>query len=213
MFCLTTLLNHNNQCSRIFQKKPNQCAFLRQAPLADRQTNIQSDMQPTFQPHRLLNRPRRTHTMSLALCEPRRYWSAEEHDRFIEAVCLWGCKAVKQISEAVGTRNVTQVRTHMQKWKQRLDAMFIDQVLPSIIEFDVPLSQPYSTSGSNENVAPGGEEESVSMFHCNESASFLGSESEADELLSLFSFSTPSSPVKEWPLSISLLEAYGEYSG
>jgi SHAQKYF class myb-like DNA-binding protein len=161
----------------------------------------------------LLDRPRRAHTITVALSEPQRYWSAEEHDRFLDAVCLWGCKAAKQISEAVGTRTVTQVRTHMQKWKQRLDAMFMDQDLPSIIEVDVPPSQLSSTSGSNENVAPGGEEDSVSMFYCNESASFLGSESEADELLSLFSFSTPSSPVKDWPLSISLLEAYGEYSG
>jgi SHAQKYF class myb-like DNA-binding protein len=49
-----------------------------------------------------------------------RYWTFEEHQRFLEAVALYGDKAVKEIAHYVGTRNMTQVHTHRQKWRLRL---------------------------------------------------------------------------------------------
>jgi len=45
-----------------------------------------------------------------------RYWTKEEHEKFIEALRLFGKKDVKSISNYVGSRNATQVRTHAQKW-------------------------------------------------------------------------------------------------
>ena len=44
-----------------------------------------------------------------------RYWTPEEHQLFVEAVQRYGWKDVKAISQHVGTRNPTQVRTHAQK--------------------------------------------------------------------------------------------------
>jgi len=50
-----------------------------------------------------------------------RYWTAEEHDRFLDAVKRYGSKDVKAIANYVGTRNPTQVRTHAQKYYLRLE--------------------------------------------------------------------------------------------
>jgi SHAQKYF class myb-like DNA-binding protein len=49
-----------------------------------------------------------------------RYWSDEEHCRFLEAIQKCGHKDVKSIAAYVGTRNTTQVRTHAQKYFMRL---------------------------------------------------------------------------------------------
>eukprot|EP00166_Cyanidium_caldarium_P001665 ctg_1859.g559 len=49
-----------------------------------------------------------------------RYWTEEEHQRYLEALELYGPKDVRAISDHVGTRNPTQVRTHSQKYFLRL---------------------------------------------------------------------------------------------
>ncbi|CDF36289.1 unnamed protein product [Chondrus crispus] len=50
-----------------------------------------------------------------------RYWTADEHQRFLAAVSTCGPKNYIQISEFVGTRNPKQVRTHAQKYQQKLE--------------------------------------------------------------------------------------------
>jgi len=50
-----------------------------------------------------------------------RYWTPEEHQRFLEALNKFGHKDVKAISMHVSTRNATQVRTHAQKYFLRLE--------------------------------------------------------------------------------------------
>jgi len=50
-----------------------------------------------------------------------RYWTTEEHERFLEALKLYGNKDVKAISNHVGSRNTTQVRSHAQKYFQKMD--------------------------------------------------------------------------------------------
>jgi len=50
-----------------------------------------------------------------------RYWTPEEHQRFLEALAKYGHKDVKAISMHVSTRNATQVRTHAQKYFLRLE--------------------------------------------------------------------------------------------
>lgn len=50
-----------------------------------------------------------------------RYWTADEHQRFLAAVNTCGPKNYNQISEFVGTRNPKQVRTHAQKYQKRLE--------------------------------------------------------------------------------------------
>mmetsp|Transcript_35997 Transcript_35997/g.81022 ORF Transcript_35997/g.81022 Transcript_35997/m.81022 type:complete len:460 (-) Transcript_35997:206-1585(-) len=49
-----------------------------------------------------------------------RYWTDEEHQRFLDAIQKFGHKDVKAISQVVGTRSATQVRTHAQKYFMRL---------------------------------------------------------------------------------------------
>eukprot|EP01132_Coremiostelium_polycephalum_P009014 gene9014-11035_t len=50
-----------------------------------------------------------------------RYWTPDEHSRFLEALSKYGHKDVKSISQYVATRNPTQVRTHAQKYFLRID--------------------------------------------------------------------------------------------
>mmetsp|Transcript_8529 Transcript_8529/g.12528 ORF Transcript_8529/g.12528 Transcript_8529/m.12528 type:complete len:162 (-) Transcript_8529:443-928(-) len=49
-----------------------------------------------------------------------RYWTSHEHKLFLEALRVYGHKDLKNISQYVGTRNMTQVRTHAQKYFMRL---------------------------------------------------------------------------------------------
>ncbi len=46
----------------------------------------------------------------------RRYWTDQEHERFLDAIQNFGHKNVKAIAAYVGTRSATQVRTHAQKY-------------------------------------------------------------------------------------------------
>ena len=50
-----------------------------------------------------------------------RYWTADEHNRFLEGLRLFGQKDIKSISRHVGTRSATQVRTHAQKYYLRIE--------------------------------------------------------------------------------------------
>lgn len=64
-------------------------------------------------------------TQLVAKCtEPRpgqtRYWTEEEHDRFLEAVARHGEKAYVAISNYVETRTPKQVRTHAQKFQMKM---------------------------------------------------------------------------------------------
>lgn len=49
-----------------------------------------------------------------------RYWTPDEHKLFLEALREYGHKDLRSISAYVGTRNMTQVRTHSQKYFMRL---------------------------------------------------------------------------------------------
>ena len=62
-----------------------------------------------------------------------RYWTPEEHQLFVEAVQRYGWKDVKAISQHVGTRNPTQVRTHAQKLllRQQKEQAGVMQTAPS----------------------------------------------------------------------------------
>ena len=47
-------------------------------------------------------------------------WTKDEHQRFVEALKLYG-KNWKQVEEHVGTRNGAQIRSHAQKFFNRLE--------------------------------------------------------------------------------------------
>jgi len=52
-----------------------------------------------------------------------RFWTAVEHKKFLEAVRLYGYGNARQIAAYVQTRNITQVRTHAQKYILKLSRM------------------------------------------------------------------------------------------
>jgi SHAQKYF class myb-like DNA-binding protein len=49
-----------------------------------------------------------------------RYWTPDEHKRFLEGLARFGHKDMKAIARFVGTRSPTQVRTHAQKYYLKL---------------------------------------------------------------------------------------------
>merc|ERR1712005_76242 len=51
-----------------------------------------------------------------------KWWSPDEHQRFLVGVSMFGQKDVKKISMIVGPRSPTQVRSHMQKYLMKKDA-------------------------------------------------------------------------------------------
>lgn len=64
------------------------------------------------------------HNIIATCTEPKpgqtRYWTEEEHDRFLEAVAEYGEKAYVAISNYVETRTPKQVRTHAQKFQMKM---------------------------------------------------------------------------------------------
>jgi len=68
-----------------------------------------------------------------------RYWTAEEHTLFVEAVERYGWKDVKAISQHVGTRNPTQVRTHAQKLLLRQQKEQVGAMPPSQNGREIPI--------------------------------------------------------------------------
>lgn len=63
-------------------------------------------------------------TLVAKCVEPRpgqtRYWTGEEHERFLEAIAEYGEKAYVAISNFVETRTPKQVRTHAQKFQMKM---------------------------------------------------------------------------------------------
>jgi len=49
-----------------------------------------------------------------------RYWSPEEHTKFLEGLEKFGCRDLKSVANHVQTRTPTQVRSHLQKYLVRL---------------------------------------------------------------------------------------------
>lgn len=50
-----------------------------------------------------------------------RYWTQQEHQKFLQGIEKYGRKDVKAISNFVGSRNPTQVRTHAQKYYAKIE--------------------------------------------------------------------------------------------
>ena len=76
-----------------------------------------------------------------------RYWTPEEHTLFVEAVQRFGWKDVKAISQHVGTRNPTQVRTHAQKLLLRQQKEHAGVMQASNNGREIPPMPPNSVGG------------------------------------------------------------------
>jgi SHAQKYF class myb-like DNA-binding protein len=60
-----------------------------------------------------------------------RYWTEEEHERFLQAISVFGAYDHKAIAKFVGSRSQGQVRSHSQKFFKKLET-FDGQGLPSM---------------------------------------------------------------------------------
>jgi SHAQKYF class myb-like DNA-binding protein len=67
-----------------------------------------------------------------AAAKQSRYWTEEEHGKFLEAVRCFGAHNHKAIASYVTTRNSTQVRSHSQKFLKKLET-FRGSGLPSML--------------------------------------------------------------------------------
>lgn len=76
-----------------------------------------------------------------------RYWTPEEHKLFLEALRKFGHKDLRNISAYVGTRNMTQCRTHSQKYFMRLMREAKRQN-PAIIAASAACSTPATTTSA-----------------------------------------------------------------
>lgn len=47
-------------------------------------------------------------------------WTVEEKKLFLEAIEKYGTKALKEISEHIGTRTIIQCRSHIQKYQIKI---------------------------------------------------------------------------------------------
>jgi SHAQKYF class myb-like DNA-binding protein len=77
------------------------------------------------EPLKVMKSIKKDRVVLVAKCtEPRpgqtRYWTEEEHERFLEAVSRHGEKAYVAISNYVETRTPKQVRTHAQKFQMKM---------------------------------------------------------------------------------------------
>lgn len=93
------------------------------APPTTSQAQLRKQNQPSQQTHTPFAKPTQPSksTSDQGDRKQSRYWTPEEHQRFLAAVITCGPKNYGQISEFVGTRNAKQVRTHAQKFQKRLE--------------------------------------------------------------------------------------------
>mmetsp|Transcript_11110 Transcript_11110/g.34062 ORF Transcript_11110/g.34062 Transcript_11110/m.34062 type:complete len:286 (+) Transcript_11110:433-1290(+) len=67
---------------------------------------------------------------------PKRYWGADEHQRFLEGLQRYG-KDMNAVARHVGTRSATQVRTHAQKHFLRMAKLRKGHKMRSMSETDL----------------------------------------------------------------------------
>ncbi|TVU17423.1 hypothetical protein EJB05_33459, partial [Eragrostis curvula] len=70
-------------------------------------------------------KPRKPYTVS----RPREKWTADEHDRFVHALLIFG-RDWKTIEQFVATKTATQIRSHAQKYFLKVHKLGLAAALP-----------------------------------------------------------------------------------
>lgn len=89
-------------------------------PLGRKQHAAPPPSTPSVAPAVRKQRSKKERPQKVKIPGQSRYWTPDEHKLFLEALNKYGHKDLRSISLYVGTRNMTQVRTHSQKYFMRL---------------------------------------------------------------------------------------------
>lgn len=114
-----------------------------------------------------------------------RYWTPDEHQRFLAGRRTYGPRNYQQIAEVVGTRNAKQVRTHSQKYQQKLEREKArrrgDSRISGDVDCGVRAVAPKVTASSDGNATPTPNLTLHGDGHRNGSSPVSGKNSESNE--------------------------------